>query len=248
MTTMEQPRQAPPERRVPQVATGVAACVPRAGGRAGPQPDPPADLLAALDPGLPGQALAAEERLHARGTPGRTAWLITEGIVRCERVTTAGDRRILRLAGPGDLVGQEALLRQAYGDDAVSCTPVVLRQVPASLLTDTRWQAGRLPVALMRRWQDTLEAAAFWSSEANTGCARRRVLQMLDWLQRHRNGQEGIWLPRRDQMGDLLNMTVETCSRVLSALRREGVLVLAPPRHAQLDAARLADAMRLADH
>jgi len=49
-------------------------------------------------------------------------------------------------------------------------------------------------------------------------------------------------------MGDMLHLTVETCSRVLSALRREQVIVLAPPRQAWLDTQRLQAALALADH
>jgi hypothetical protein len=46
----------------------------------------------------------------------------------------------------------------------------------------------------------------------------------------------------------MLNMTIETCSRVLSALRRDGVLRLLPPRHARLDADRLHEALARSNH
>jgi CRP-like cAMP-binding protein len=71
----------------------------------------------------------------------------------------------------------------------------------------------------------------FGSTEVTTGPARRRVLQWLARLHRHRDAQALIWPPRRDQMGDRLNITIETCSRALSALRREGVLELMSTRH-----------------
>lgn len=206
------------------------------------------DLLSEHCTDLTAQRLETEQRLYARGVSGRCAYLIASGIVRFERVTEAGNRRIIRVAGQGDLIGQEALLRQPYRDDAVACMPVRLHRVSASLLEDAQWRAGQLPVALMSRWQDTLDESEFWSTEVTTGPARRRVLQLLARLHRHRDAQALIWLPKRDQMGDMLNITVETCSRVLSALRREGVLQLMPPRHARLDWGLLSEALLQSNH
>ena len=206
------------------------------------------DAFAARCAGLAKQHFTPEHRLYARGAPGTSAFVVTSGIVRFERVTAAGGRRIIRVAGRGDLIGQEALLHQAYRDDAVICTPSTLRRVSATLLDDAAWSAGRLPMALMIRWQQTLDESEFWSTEVTTGPSRRRVLQLLARLQRHQEDSGLIWLPKRDQMGDMLNMTIETCSRVLSALRRDGILDMVSPRHAQLDARRLAEALIHSNH
>ena len=206
------------------------------------------DLFAATDLGHASQHFEPEQRLYARGARSGCAYIIASGLVRFERMTAAGSRRIIRIAGYGDLIGQEALLRQAYRDDAVACTPLTLRRVSASLLDDAGGQAGRLSIALMRRWQDTLDEAEFWSTEMATGSSRRRVLQLLAHLHRHRDVSGLIWLPKREQMGDMLNMTIETCSRVLSALRRAGVLDLVPPRHAHLNEALLGQAVIESNH
>lgn len=195
--------------------------------------------------GVVALALAPEQRLFAAGSTGGSGHEITAGIVRLERVTAAGQRRIIRLAGPGDLIGQEALLRQPYRNDAVACTPVRLRRVALPLAGQT--PQGHLPSALVQRWQHTLDASEFWSAEVSAGNARRRMLQLLAQLQNHRDDNGLVWCPKRDQMADMLHLTVETCSRVLSALRREQVLTLVPSRLARVDAARLADALAQAD-
>lgn len=213
-----------------------------------PHRDHAVDLLSVHCTECEAQRFEPEQRLYARGVSGRYAYMIVEGIVRFERVTVAGNRRIIRVAGRGDLIGQEALLRQGYRDDAVACTPVILRRVSQTLIDDSEWRTGHLPVVLMSRWQDTLDESEFWSTEVATGPARRRVLQLLARLHLHRDEQQLIWMPRRDQMGDMLNITIETCSRVLSALRREGVLELIPPRQAQLDWGRLSEALQRSNH
>jgi CRP-like cAMP-binding protein len=184
-------------------------------------------------------SLAPEDRIFARGSLLPLVYTIRSGIVRFERVTEAGHRRIVRVAGRGDLIGQEALLRQSYRDDAVACTPVDLCRIPVALMDDLGLHERKLPHELMHRWQRALDESECWATELITGSARRRVLQLLSRLQKHGDDSGTIWMPRRDQMGDMLNMTVETCSRVISALRREGVLELTPPQHARLDLSRL---------
>ena len=69
--------------------------------------------------------------LFEAGVRGAVLYTLREGIVRFERVTERGDRRIVRLAGRGDLIGQEVLLRRPYADDAVACTPAQLCRIPA---------------------------------------------------------------------------------------------------------------------
>ncbi len=195
----------------------------------------------------PPQVFEPEQRLYAGGSLGVSAWIINAGIVRFERVTGAGERRITRVAGRGDLIGQEALLRLRFRDDAVACTPLILQHLPLNALGDGGGAPAALAQALMQHWQAALDEAEFWASEVTTGSARRRVLQLLARLAAHTDAAGRVWLPKRDQMGDMLGITIETCSRCLSALRREGIVDLLPPRHAALDCSRLATALVVTD-
>jgi DNA-binding transcriptional regulator YhcF (GntR family) len=47
----------------------------------------------------------------------------------------------------------------------------------------------------------------------------RLLLKLSEFTQDNR-----VWLPSRQEMGAMLNLTFETASRVVSALRREGVI------------------------
>lgn len=191
--------------------------------------------------------LQPDQPVYTAGSRGGAVHTVREGIVRFERVTAGGARRIVRLAGRGDLIGQEALLGQPYRDDAVACTPLALCRIPVSLVDRLGATDAELPRELMRRWQVALDDAESWSAELATGAARRRVLKLLMLLQRHADDPARIWLPRREQMGDMLDMTFETASRVVSRLRREGVLELLPRQQARVDAARAAAALRALD-
>lgn len=191
-----------------------------------------------LDPDTP---------VYDQGSVGAAVYTIREGLVRFERYTQRGDRRIVRLAGRGDLIGQEALLPRPYTDDAVACTRVQLCRIPRTLVDDLARHQGLLPRDLMLRWQSALDDAVAWMADLAAGPARRRMLRLLLRLADSADTAGTIWLPRRDEIGAMLDMKMETASRLISALRREGVLELLPPRSAWLDRGALQRALRAAD-
>lgn len=191
--------------------------------------------------------LAPDAPVYDRGSSGLAVFTIRSGLVRFERTTARGDRRIVRLAGVGDLIGQEALLQRPYADAAVACTPLDLCRIPRSLIDELAQGQGALPRALMLRWQVALDDAEAWVTDLSTGPARRRLLRLLLRLAQHADAAGTIWLPRREEIGAMLDMTIETASRLVSALRREGVIELAPTRSAHLDMTALQAALRADD-
>ena len=70
-----------------------------------------------------------------------------------------GKRRILRLAGRGALIGQEALLQQAFTEDAVACTPVAACRLGRSEVDTFGQRYPAMLRELMRRWQAALDAS-----------------------------------------------------------------------------------------
>lgn len=186
---------------------------------------------------LPGQ------RIYAQGFVGASLFTVREGIVRFERVTEAGDRRIVRLAGRGGLIGQEALLHRCYADEAVACTETQLCRIPRSAVERLAAREPTLHRELMGRWQSSLEAAEEWSAELTSGTTRRRVLQLVARLAELAGPGDCIWLPPRHEMGVMLDMAFETASRVVGQLRREGILETYFPAGALVDRDLLARAL-----
>ena len=139
-------------------------------------------------------------------------------------------------------------MRRPCLDEAIACTAVELCRIPRALVDDLGHQDGRLPLELMQRLQHALEAAENWVAELCAGPARRRLLRLLLRLADDVGTDGTIWLPRRDEIGAMLDMTIETASRLVSALRREGVLsevTLTRTARVNLPALRLA--LRAAD-
>lgn len=179
-------------------------------------------------------ALEADEPVYRRGSAAGAVYTLRSGLVRFERFNDRGERRIVRLAGRGDLIGQEALLQRPHADDAVACTPVALCRIPASLVNELVLNDHQVQRELMRRWQQALDDSEAWLSDLAAGTARQRMLALLQRLAAHAGPGAFIWLPRREEMGAMLDMTVETASRQVSQLRREGVLECISARQTRL--------------
>ncbi len=174
-------------------------------------------------------------------------YTIRAGVVRFERFNERGDRRIVRLAGKGDLIGQEALLQRPHSDDAIACTPVQLCRIPIALVNDLEEGQKPLQRELMLRWQMALDDAEAWVAELASGSARQRVLRLLERLDSHADAAGHIWLPRREDIGAMLDMTFETASRQISQLRREGVLSSGAGRATTIDRKALMAALAAQD-
>lgn len=192
-----------------------------------------ADVL--LEPG---------QRLYGASEHGQAAYTVREGVMRLERSSDRGERRIVRLAGRGNLVGMEAMLGQTYSADAIACTPARVCRLPKVLLDELSRAKPELMLEMMKRWQGALDEADEWLTELSTGSARWRMLRLLLKLSEYGGANGCIWLPSRQDMGAMLGMTVETASRLVSALKREGLLDSADLRHARIDMPALLDAIR----
>lgn len=192
--------------------------------------------------------LPAGAALYKAGEPGAAVFTLRRGIVRFERLNERGERRIVRLAGCGDLLGQEVLLERSHTDDAMACTPVAVCRIPAHVVQSLGHLRPALMRELMLRWQRALEDNLAWVAELGTGPARRRVLKLLLKLADYAQPGEPIWMPKREEIGDMLGLTIETASRQISQLRREATVVPAGSRRlATVDVQRLRDELQRED-
>lgn len=189
-------------------------------------------------------SLEPGQRLYDAHERGQAAFTVREGVLRLERSSERGERRIVRLAGRSNLVGMEAMLGQTYAADAIACTPVRACRLPRAVIDELAADRPALLRDLMKRWQSALDEADEWLTELSSGSARWRMLRLLLKLTEYGDDTGLVWLPSRQDMGAMLAMTVETASRLVAALRREAVLDIVDARHARLDMPALMAALR----
>lgn len=161
--------------------------------------------------------LDAGERLHEAHAPG-SAWRVVSGAVRLDTLDEEdGEPVFAGLAVPGDIVGAETLLLGQCHFRATALTPTVLTPWPGTVGSPSASLLG----ALARTEQRAAKVVAL-----RAGQAIERVKRLIQLLVPENGGESlaHIVLPPLRDMADITALTIETVSRSLSGLRRQGVL------------------------
>jgi CRP-like cAMP-binding protein len=165
----------------------------------------------------PGDAL-----FHAQ-SPARGVFTVRQGFVKLVRVTADGRERVVRVLQPGDVVGLEALATSHYDTDAVALSEVSVCRIPLEVMQQLGTHSPRLHKRLMQKWQNALKQADDWLADINFGTAQQRVRNFVRKM--HEVTQDGtVTLFARDDMGAMMDLQLETVSREVAALVRNGVL------------------------
>ncbi len=150
-------------------------------------------------------------------------YTIRSGLVKLVNYSSDGHYRIVRLLGKGDLVGIEVLAGLPYAHCAEALEPLAVCRIPVSEVQRINRDTPRLHQQMIARWQKISSDADYWITELSTGQARQRVIRLLLHLAAI-SDRSDFFLPSREDMGAMLAITTETASRMISALRNEGVL------------------------
>jgi CRP-like cAMP-binding protein len=161
--------------------------------------------------------------LFDRSSRSHGIYTLRTGMVKLVRVTADGRQRIVRVLRPGDVVGLEVLTSPCYDSDAVALTDVSVCRIPVEVILKLGANSQRLHLKLMQKWQQTVRDADDWLADLNFGTARQRVSSLILKM-RSPADLEITTLFSRDDMGAMLDLKMETVSREINQLVREGVI------------------------
>jgi CRP/FNR family transcriptional regulator, anaerobic regulatory protein len=172
---------------------------------------------------------------------------VVKGVAALQQTMEDGRRQMVGLLLPSDFVGRPG--REIAPFDVVAATEVMLcrfRKVPFEKLMET---TPSVASRLLEMTLDELDAAREWMLLLGRKTAREKIASLLAIIARRDSslrlayvaGRVQFDLPlSREAMADYLGLTLETVSRQMSALKREGLIVLAGKRHVTIpDFARL---------
>lgn len=168
-------------------------------------------------------AFAADAVLYTEGEQALGVFTLRKGMVKLLRATTDGRERIVRVLRPGDVVGLEALATARYDSEAVALTEASVCRIPLAVLHHLSMKSPRLHMRLMQKWQHALKDADDWLADLNFGTARQRVAGLAIKMRDPEQPRFTSFFAR-DDMGAMLDLKLETVSREISALVREGAL------------------------
>lgn len=184
-----------------------------------------ADTLDALL--LPIDNLHAPQHHQLYGQAEAAAYLYTirSGLIKLKVDLPNGGQRIVRLLGPGDLIGMEALVGDPYHHSAIVMQDADLCRIPLDVVSKLDRTSPEVHRALQQRWQRSVDQADLFIASLSTGHAESRMARLLMMLQQNSNTVHAEFaLPSREDMGALLGITTETASRIMAEFKRRGLV------------------------
>ena len=163
------------------------------------------------------------QMLYSEGQNALGVFTLRQGMIKLVRVTSDGRQRIVRVLRPGDVAGLESLAKAHYVNEAVALTDVSVCRIPLAVMQTLSTQSPRLHKRLMETWQRALLDADDWLADINFGTARQRVCNLILKMRDPVDVSKTV-LFGRDDMGAMMDLKLETVSREISALVREGVI------------------------
>ncbi len=163
---------------------------------------------------------------------------VVTGIATLTQTMEDGRRQMVGLLLPSDFVGRPGRATAAY--DVTATTDLVMCCFRKKPFEDMMASTPHIAQRLLEMTLDELDAAREWMLLLGRKNAREKIASLLSIIARrdaslNNKGQKGALvfdLPlTREEMADYLGLTLETVSRQISALKRDGVIELEGKRH-----------------
>ena len=167
--------------------------------------------------------IRAGTTLYTEHGAAQGIFTLRTGMIKLVRYTPDGRQRIVRVLRSGDVAGLEALATQRYDSDAVALTDISVCRIPLSVIHTLGSSSPRLHKRLMEKWQHALKEADDWLADLNFGTARQRVAHFVLKMRSAADAEIATLFARED-MGAMLDLKLETVSREVSSLVKEGVI------------------------
>ena len=170
--------------------------------------------------------LESQDVLYREGETADTVFVIQQGMVKLLSYLPNGRARIVRLYGPGGVVGLDGLVEPTYEHTAVTIGSTHVYKIPVSKVNQLRDSDPREFAHILEFWHQYLRIADTWITEFSTGAIKARVARLLNFLshiERNESPDE-VHLLTCEEMAAILGVTPESVSRVLAEFKREDIL------------------------
>jgi CRP/FNR family transcriptional regulator, anaerobic regulatory protein len=166
---------------------------------------------------------------------------VVSGIATLTQTMEDGRRQMVGLLLPSDFVGRPGRATAAF--DVTATTDLVMCCFRKKPFEDLMSSTPHIAQRLLEMTLDELDAAREWMLLLGRKTAREKIASLVLIIARRDaalylrrgGGKTAIDLPlTREEMADYLGLTLETVSRQISALRKDGVIELEGNRHVRI--------------
>jgi len=172
---------------------------------------------------------SAPQAVIYEGDPAEHAFNVKEGVVRVSKMLPDGRRQITGFLFPGDFLGLAH--HQVYAYTAEAVTKARLCRFPRSRLLGLFDELPSLERRMLSMAADELASAQEQILLLGRKTARERVASFLLTMSRQARRRRGTGNPvelpmSRADIADYLGLTIETVSRTITKLAKEGIIEL----------------------
>ena len=164
---------------------------------------------------------------------------VVTGVATLSQTMEDGRRQMVGLLLPSDFIGRPG--REVASFDVVAVTDIVICCFRRKSFEDLLVSTPHVSQRLLEMALDELDAAREWMLLLGRKTAREKIASLITIVARRdekakdalsRGKPLTVALPlTREAMADYLGLTLETVSRQISALKREGIITLEGNRH-----------------
>ncbi|MEW6216784.1 MAG: Crp/Fnr family transcriptional regulator [Candidatus Bipolaricaulota bacterium] len=177
-------------------------------------------------------ALGQGETVFHEGVPAFGLYVLCQGKVKLAKRTRAGHSQILKLLGPGEILGEKTMFdRETYTCYAKTLEPSLLAFIPRESFLQFLRRHPSVALRLLEKMSRESKVFGDRLVEITSRSARERVARSLVELAQA-FGEEtnagwdiGVELPR-GELAEMAGVSTETAIRVLSEFKDRGVVVL----------------------
>ena len=167
----------------------------------------------------------AGEVFYQENDQTSAAYTIKSGVIKLVKQLHNGKNQIVRLLTTGDIFGFEGLMDTHYHHTAVALNEAHVCKLSLPDLIGVCRDSPHVHEAILHRWAQALKQTEDLLIELGTKKAHERLASfIINWCDH--SGLEG-WAPlplTRQELAELLGLTVETVSRIMAEWKRNGLM------------------------
>jgi CRP/FNR family transcriptional regulator len=189
-----------------------------------------ADSMARLDTIIQRhKPLHKRDLLTAAGTPLKFLYAVRSGSLKSYTLDDNGVEQIIDFHLPGDLVGFDALADGKHRSFSQALETTMLCEIPLQSLDELAVQMPALRMQMMKLMSSEIFESKQLLGNLNNRSAQQRLAHFLLTLSkrfadRGLSGKSFRLTMTRADIGNYLGLSVETISRILSALQADGAI------------------------
>jgi CRP-like cAMP-binding protein len=167
-----------------------------------------------------------QQSIFQEGQSADTIFFIRKGMVKLISYLPNGNARIVRLLGPGKILGLEGMVGNTYEHSAVAIHSLELLKIPAKTVQRMKIQEPEKFFLLGEQWYDDVRSADTWITQFSTGSITARVARLVTFLSyiETETAPDQVELLKVEEMAAVLGVTPESVSRVLARFKRQQAL------------------------